>query len=94
MSTMSTVTASVARDQIPNDDVDLLNHTCILVLTRGDGTPFDAAFIQEEAIKIYVWLGQTYLKGVLRYSATESVVLIHSAGDMLVMASYEGLSKQ
>ena len=50
MSTMSTVTASVVRDQIPSNDIDLLNHTCILVLTRGDGTPFGAAFIQEEDI--------------------------------------------
>ena len=57
MSTMSTATALVLRDQIPSDDIDLLNHMCILVLTRGDGTLFDAASIQEkDIVKICVWL--------------------------------------
>ena len=58
MSTTSTVTALVVRDQILNDKVDLLNSMCILVLTRGNGTPFNATSIQEEdIIEICVWLG-------------------------------------
>ena len=86
MSTTSTVTTSVVRDQIPSNNIDLLNHICILVLTRGDGTPFDAFCIQEEdIIKICVWLGHTYTKGELRYLALESVILFHSVDDMLVM---------
>ena len=68
MSTTSMATASAARVEIQSDVIDLPNHTCILVLTRGDGTPFDAASIQEEdIIKICVWLGHTHPKGVLRY---------------------------
>ena len=60
---------------------------CILLLTRGDGTPFDATFIQEEdIIKICIWLGHTHPKGVLQYSAVKLVVLFHSADKMLVMA--------
>ena len=87
MSTTSTVTASVARDQIPSDGVDLLNCMYILVLNRGDGTLFDAASIQEEdIIKICAQLGCTHPEGVLRYSAMELVMLFHSAGDMLVTA--------
>ena len=87
MSTTSTVTASAARNQIPSDNIDLLNHTCILVLTRGDGTPFDEASIQEkDIIEICVHLGHTHPKGVLRYLAMESAMLLHSADNMLVMA--------
>ena len=60
MSTTSTATALVAQDQIPSDEVDFLNHICILVLTRGDGTLFDATSIQEEDIvEICIQLGHT-----------------------------------
>ena len=75
MSTTSTVTASVAQDQIPNDEVDLLNHMCILVLTRGDGTLSDAASIQEEDIvEICIQLGHTQPESVLCYSVVKSVM--------------------
>ena len=48
---------------------------------------FDATSIQEEdIIEICVWLGHTHPKGVLRHSAMESVILFHSADDMLVVA--------
>ena len=44
---------------------------CVLVLTRGDGTPFDAASIQEEdIIELCVEMGQTHPKGVLQFMAT------------------------
>ena len=39
-----------AGDRIPNDKVDLLNCMCILVLTRGNGTLFDASSVEEEDI--------------------------------------------
>ena len=87
MPTTSSVTASVAQDWIPNDKVDLLNCMCILALNRGDGTPFDTAFIQEEdIIEICVQLGHTPPKGVVQYSVVKSVVLFHSMDEMLVTA--------
>ena len=85
MSAMSTVTVLVARDHIPSYNVDLINCKCILVPTRGDGTPFDATSIQEvDIVKICVQLGCTHPKGVLRYSTMESVMLFHSADEMVV----------
>ena len=60
MSTMSTVTALVAHDHIAGDKTELLHQMCVLVLTRGDGTSFDAASIQEEdIIELCVEMGQT-----------------------------------
>ena len=60
---------------------------CILVLTRGNGTLFDATSIQEEDIvEICIWLGHTHPKDVLQYSAVKSVMLFHSADEMLVTA--------
>ena len=64
------MTTLVAHDHIPGDEVELPNCMCVLVLTRGDGTPFDAASIQEEDIvEICIWLEQTHPEGVLQYSA-------------------------
>ena len=72
MSTTSTMTASVAKDQILNNEVDIPNHICILVLTRGDGTPFDVTSIHEEnIIEICVWVGYTHPKGVLQYCSSQ-----------------------
>ena len=86
-STTSTVTTSVACDCIPGDDVELLNHMCVLVLTRCNGTPFNATSIQEEAIiELWVELGQTNPKCVLWYLAVESVVLFHFMDIILVVA--------
>ena len=60
---------------------------CILALTTGDGTLFDAASIQEEdIIKICVQLGHTHPKGVLWYSVVKSVMLFHSMDKMQVVA--------
>ena len=42
------VTASVAHDCTLGDDSKLLNHMCVPVIARGDGTLFDATSIQEE----------------------------------------------
>ena len=87
MSATSTVTTLVAHNCIPGDEVELLNHTCVLALTGGDGTLFDAASIQEEDnIEICIQLGQTHPKGVLQYSAVKSVILFHSTDEMLVTA--------
>ena len=79
MSTTSAMTASVARDHIPSNIADLSNHMCIFILTRGDGTLFDASSIlEEDIIKICVRLGHTHPEGVLQYSAIESVMLFHT----------------
>ena len=77
---------SAAHNHLPGNELELLNCMCVLVLTRNDGTLFDAAFIQEEdIIELCIELGQTHPKCVLWYSVTESVVLLHSADEMLVM---------
>ena len=87
MSTTSTVTTLVACNHIPGDEVELLNCMFVLVLTRGDGTPFDAISIQEEEImELCIELGQTHPEDVLWYSVADLVVLFHSADKMLVMA--------
>ena len=86
MSTTSTVTTSVACNCIPGDEVELLNCMCVLVLTRGDGTPFNVASIQEDTVELFIELGQIHTKGVLWYSVTELVVLFHSTDEMLVAA--------
>ena len=87
MSTTSTVTTSVACNHIPGNEVELLNHLCVLVLIRSDGTPFDDTSIQEEDIvELCIELGQTYPKGILWYLVMESVVLFHSEEKMLVTA--------
>ena len=71
---------------IPGDEVELLNCMCVLVLTRSDGTLFNATSIQEEdIIELWIQLGQTHPKGVLWYSVAESVVLFQSMDEMLVM---------
>ena len=60
---------------------------CVLVLTRGDGTLFDATSIQEEdIIELCVEMGQTHPKGVLLFLVTESVILFCSGDEMLATA--------
>ena len=79
------MTALVAHDCIPGDEVELLNHMCVLVLTRGDGTPSNATSVQDEDItEICIQLGETHTKCVIQYSAVESVILFHSTDEMLV----------
>ena len=86
ISTTSTVTALVAPNHIPGNEIELLNHLCVLVLTRSNGTLFDAASIQEEdIIELCIQLGQTCPKGLLQYSVAEVVLLFHSTDKMLVM---------
>ena len=87
MSTTSTLTTSVARDHIPSNVVDLSNCMYILILTMGDGTPFDASSIQEEdVIKICICLGHTHPEGMLQYSTIMSVMLFHTMDELQVMA--------
>ena len=89
MSTMSTVTALAACNHIPGDEIQPLNWMCVLVLTRGDSTLFDATSIQEEdIIELFVEMGQTHLKDVLQFLATESVLLFCSGNKMLVMPQW------
>ena len=87
MSTTSTVTALAARDHIPSNVADLSNCMCIFILTKADGTLFDASSIQEEdIIKICIWLGHTHPKGVLLYSTIKSVMLFHTMDELQVVA--------
>ena len=87
MSTTFTATALAARDCIPSNVADLSNCMCIFILTRGDGTLFNASSIQEEnVIEICFQLGHTHPKGVLWYSAIESVMLFHTMDELQVMA--------
>ena len=66
MSTTSTTTTLVARDCILSNIVDLSNPMYIFILTRGNGTLFNASSIQEEdVIKTSIQLGLTHPKGVL-----------------------------
>ena len=86
MSTTYTATTLVACDHIPGDEVELINHMCVLLPTRRNGTPFNATSIQEEdIIELCIELGQTQPKGVLWYSVVESVVVFHSTDEMLVV---------
>ena len=48
MSMTSTVTVSAAHAPNLGNGHDLVNHICILVATRGDGTPFSWDSFQEE----------------------------------------------
>ena len=75
MSTTSTVTALAACDCTLGDVSKLFNHMCVLVIARGNGTPFHAASIQEEDIVELCVKGQTYTKGVLQLFMTELVIL-------------------
>ena len=77
MSTTSTATTSAACDQTLGNDLDLVNHMCVLTITRGDGTPFDANFLQQEdKLELCVSVGQAHPKGVLQLSAIELVVAL------------------
>ena len=53
MSTMCTVTTLAACDHIPDDKMEFISQMCVLALTRGDGTLFDAASIKEEDIELF-----------------------------------------
>ena len=87
MSTTSTATTLVAHDCIPGNEVELLNQMCVLVLTRGNGTPFDVTSIQEDDMtELCFEMAQTHPKGVLQFSVTELVVLFHFMDKMLIMA--------
>ena len=83
MPTTYAMTASVARDHIPSDISDLSNHMCLFVLTRGDGTLFNASSIlEEDVIEICILLGHTHPEGVLRYSTIELVMVFHTVDEL------------
>ena len=73
---------SVASNHIPGDEIELLNWMCVLVLTRGNESQFDATSIQEEnIIQLCIEMGQTHPEGVLQFLVTESVVMFHSSNE-------------
>ena len=82
MSTTSSASAS-GRDQAPSNESNLKNQTCLFVVTRPDGTPFDVTSVSEEDIvEICIKLGHTHPLGVLHYLAMESVALFCTTEDM------------
>ena len=83
MSTTSTATALAACNCTPGDGTECLNHTCVLVLAKGNGTLFDAASIQEEDItELCVEVGHSHPKCVLWLLAME---LFQSSDEMLAV---------
>ena len=55
----------------------------ILILTKRDGTLFNVtSVLEEDIIKICIWLGHTHPMGVLHYSVTKSIMLFQSADNM------------
>ena len=83
MSTTCTATTLVARDYIQSDAVNLSNFMCIFILTKGNGTLFNASSMQEEdVIQICIQLWHTHPDGVLWYSAIESVMLFHTVDEL------------
>ena len=84
---MSMVTTSAAGDHTLGDDSELLNHMCVLAIARNDGTPLDAASMQEEdIIKLCAEVGWAHPKGVLWLLAMESVIVFQSSEEMLATA--------
>ena len=67
MSTTPTATALAAHNCTLGDESKLLNHMFILVLAKGDGTPFDATSVQKEDIVEHcVEVGQMHPESVLQ----------------------------
>ena len=79
---MSSATAS-GRDHVPSDKPKLKIKMCLFVITRKDGTPFDATPVtNEDNVKMCIKLGHIHPLGVLCYSAMESVTLFCSTEEM------------
>ena len=85
---MSTTSTLVAQDCTLGNESELLNCICVLILARGDGTPFNTASIQEEhIIELCVKVGQRHPKGVLWLLVMESVILFQSSDEMMAISS-------
>ena len=82
MSVTSSTTAS--RDQeVPSTNIVFRGRLCLVSITRRDGTLMDASSISEEDImEICIKKGHTCPLVVLCYSATESVILFHTADEL------------
>ena len=82
MSVTSSTTAS-GDQEVPSTDIVLRSRLCLVTITKRDGTPMDASSISEEDIvEICIKKGHTHPLGVLHYSATESVILFHTAEEL------------
>ena len=58
-----------------------------ILLTKGDGTPFDASStLEEDVIEICIQLGHTHPKGVLQYLVIELVMLFHTVDKLQIAA--------
>ena len=68
--------------EVPSADI-FRGRLCLISIKRGDGTPMDASSISEEDImEICMKKGHTHPLGVLRYLATESVILFGTTEDL------------
>ena len=81
------MTTLAARSHIPSNVADLSNRMSLFLLTKGDGTPFDASSIlEEDIIEICIQFGHTHPEDVLWYSAIESVMLFHTMDKLQIVA--------
>ena len=83
---MSAVTASVVRDLTLGDELQIVNHICILAATQGDGTLFHPnSFQEEDLFKLCIGLGQAHPEGVLWLLDTKTVLSFWSGSEMVAM---------
>ena len=76
MSTASMATTSAEMDLTLVDDPTIANWICILVATRGSGTPLGpTSFGEEDAIKLCVGLGQEHCE--VCYSSWTQIWSLH-----------------
>ena len=69
--------------EVPSTNIAFRDRLCLVSITRRDGTLMDASSILEEDImEICIKKGHTHLLGVLHYSATESVILVHTVDEL------------
>ena len=82
MLTTSSATAP-GRDCVPFNKSNLKNWMCLFVVTRKDGTLFDATSVTEvDIVKICINLGHNHALGALCHSTMELVALFSSTEDM------------
>ena len=78
------VTALVEMDPTMGNDIYKGNWICVLVATRGDGTPLcPTSFKEEDMVKLCIRLGQEYSEGALQLWDTEVVLAFQHNTDMM-----------
>ena len=78
------VTASVVHDSTLGNEHKIVNGTCILVATHGNGTPFSHdSFQEDDLIELCMGLGQANLEGELWFLETKVVLLFQSTSKLM-----------